>query len=340
MNHLPRRDFLSAGAGAAAWLASACGRRADRTRRKIVVSARPNLYMAAFYLAQDRGYFQQAGLDLDLQPLDEGYQTAALLAGGKLDIAFSALTSSMISAVGSGADLRIVAGMHRLTADCSDSGRLWGNRASFPRGLDNLATLKRDLTGRSVALNSLSSTNNYYLHLLLDKAGIPESDIKIVAVRYSEAVTAVINGRLDAFMCADQFSTQKVSESPRLVRGVGLVEILPGLQYRFVSFGKNLLHADPDVGARFLRAYFKGVVDFRNGLTPGFLDQFARSNSLDVDRARGSCRANAPVDGEIDDESIRGQVEWYFHRGFSPRDVTVSEIVDRRFLERALKEGA
>ncbi len=205
----------------------------------------------------------QAGLDLELQPVDEGHQVATLLAGGKLDVAFSALHTALVSAIANGADLRIVAGAHRLTAGCSDTGRLWGNRKSFPRGFDKLATLKRELAGKSIAINSLSNTNAYYLDVLLDQAGLQTSDVNIVQVRYSEAVTAVLNGRLDAFMGTDQFSVQKIADSPDLVRGAGLAEILPGFQYRFVSFGKNLLEADPGVGARFLRAYLKGVADFR-----------------------------------------------------------------------------
>ena len=338
--NLSRRNILGWGLGAAAWLGGGCGRRAHPAPRKIVVSVRPNLYMAAFYLAQERGYFQQAGLELDLQPVEEGHQVATLLASGKLDVAFSALLAPLVSVIGSGADVRIVAGGQRLTADCSDVGRLWGNRRSFPRGFDSLASLKREFAGKRMALNSLSNTNAYYLDVLLDKAGLRETDIKIVQVRYSEAVTAVLRGRLDAFMSADQFSVQKVADSPELIRGAGLVEALPGFQYRFVSFGKGLLQADPGVGVRFLRAYFKGVADFRKGQSPRFLDEFARSNALDVDRARVSCRSSNAVDGEIDADSVARQVEWYVKKGFCSQKAGAQQMADRRFLQRLQKEGA
>ena len=337
-----RREFAAAVIGACvAGITPGCKRReSSAAAARLVVSARPNLYMAPFYLAQERGYFRESGLSLELQPLDEGYQTATLLAGGKLDIAFSALTPSMISAIASGAELRIVAGCHRLAQDCSDTGRLWGNRASFPHGISSLAMLKQHLKGRRIGLNSLNTTNGYYLHVLLEKAGLAERDVTIVQVRYSEAVTAVVNGKLDAFMSADQFSAQRIADSPRLTAGVGLVEILPGFQYRFVSFGKKLLHGEPAVGARFLRAYHRGVADFRAGQTPRFLDEFARSNALDLDRARSSCRANNPQDGAIDDQSIASLARWYFSKGYCPRELGVAEIVDRRFLDLLAKGGA
>ncbi len=335
-----RRDFLRAGLGAAG-VSTGCAHRTNpRTVRKIVVSARPNLYMASFYLAQERGYFQEAGLHLELQPVEDGHQVATLLAGGKLDVAISALHTAMVSAIANGADLRIVAGAHRLSSSCSDTGRLWGNRKSFPRGFHQLAVLKHELAGKSIAINSLSNTNAYYLDVLLDQAGLKSTDVKIVQVRYSEAVTAVLNGRLDAFMGNDQFSVQKIAGSPELVRGAGLAEILPTFQYRFVSFGRQLLETDPSVGARFLRAYLKGVAGFRNGQTPGFLEDYARANGMQVDRARVSCRDNNPVDGKIDDDSVARQVDWYVKKGYCSKSVGLHQVVERRFLERLQKEDA
>jgi NitT/TauT family transport system substrate-binding protein len=296
--------------------------------------------MAGFFLAQERGYFEQAGLELELQPVDEGHQIATLLAGGRLDVAFSAIQSALINAIANGADARIVAGAHRLTAQCSDTGRLWGNRRSFPHGFGRLATLKRDLAGKSVAINSLINTNAYYLDVLLDKAGLQESDIKIVQVRYSEAVAALLNGRLDAFMGNDQIAVEKIAGTSDLIRGAGLIDVLPGFQYRFVMYGKELLRSDPGAGARFLRAYLRGIADYHSGATPQFLEDFARSNGLDVSQARITCRDNHPVDGAIDDDSVTRQVEWYVKKRLCSRKVDLTQAVDRSFLDRAQKEGA
>ncbi len=329
-----RRDFFALGAGAAV-AASGCVRRPASPRaHKIVVSARPTLYMAPFYLAQESGYFREAGLDLELQSVEEGYQTVALLAGGKLDVAFSSITSSLISAIGSGAEVRIAAGLRYLDSDCADTGTLYGSRARFPHGLDRLDALKRELRGKRVALNSRGNAHEFYLDTILEAAGMTESDIRIVPARFSEAVAAVRNGRVDAFISPEQFSLQNIAASPDLIRGVAVAQVLPGFQYSFVNFGEGLLHADPDIGARFLRAHLKGVRDFQDGRTPRYLDEFARSNGLDVDRARASCRGNCPLDGSIRRDSIRRMAEWFVRKGYCSRSVDDEQIVDIRFLDR------
>lgn len=332
-----RKTFLRLGLGAgAACLANGCARRTWSER--IVVSARPTLYMAPFYLAHESGYFREAGLDLELQSIEDGYQTVALLAGRKLDVAISSITSSLVSAIGNGADVRIVAGLRYLSRDCSDTGTLYASRAKFPRGLDSLATLKSDLRGKRVALNSRGNANEFYLDTLLDNAGLTEADVQIALVRFSEAVAAVRKGRIDVFMSPEQFSVQSIAGSPDLIRGLGMMQVLPGFQYSFLAFGSHLLNADPQIGARFLHAHLKGVADFRNGKTPRYLDDFARSNGLDVGRVRASCRDNCPPDGAIRRDSIQRMAQWFVKKGYCSREVSDKQIVDSRFLDGMRKE--
>src|ERR1700719_4301915 len=128
-----RRTFLESAAGASVWMTQGCARRsAAAPPAQLQISARPFLYMAPFELARESVYFKDAGLDLELQSIDDGNQTVALLAGGNLDVAFAALSASMFNAVVKGAGVKVVAGRRRLVPGCSDSGTLYGNRETFP----------------------------------------------------------------------------------------------------------------------------------------------------------------------------------------------------------------
>jgi len=335
-----RRTVLGA-AGAAAFLAGACRRnRAAGALDKVRVSLRPTLYMAPFYLALESGYFSDARLQLELLPVDEGAQTIVLLAGGKMDVAFGALPAALPSAVAQGAQVRLVAGRRRMTPDCSDSGTLYGNRARFPRGLARLPDLKQELRGKQVAINSRSNAAEFYLETLLSKAGLAPDEVNIQAIRFSEAVPAVINGRVDAFLAPEQFSAQTIADSPRLVRGIGVAEVLPDFQFTFTFFGGNLLGSKSEVGVRFLAALLRGARDFAHGKTPRFLDDFARSNGFDLARARLSCRGGETPSGAIDRQSIHLLTEWFAQKGYCPPGVTVDQMVDTRFLQQVHKLDA
>ena len=335
-----RRTVLGA-AGAAACLAAACRRnRAPGALDKVRVSLRPTLYMAPLYLSLESGYFSDARLQLELLPVDEGAQTIVLLAGGKMDVAFGALPAALPSAVAQGAQVRVVAGRRRMTPDCSDTGTLYGNRARFPRGLARLPDLKQELRGKQVAINSRSNAAEFYLETLLSKAGLTPDEVHIEAIRFSEAVPAVINGRVDAFLAPEQFSAQTIADNPRLVRGIGVAQVLPEFQFTFMFFGGNLLGSRTEVGVRFLAALLRGVRDFVHGKTPQFLDDFARSNGFDLARARLSCRGGEMPDGAIDRQSLRLLTEWFAQKGYCPQGVTVDQMVDTRFLQQVHKLGA
>jgi ABC-type nitrate/sulfonate/bicarbonate transport system substrate-binding protein len=333
-----RRAFLGASAGAASWLSEGCSRRASAKAAKVRVSARPYLYMAPFFLAHELGYFHDAGLDIELHTLNDGYETISLLAGGKLDVAFSALTASMVTAVAKGGQVAVVAGRRRLTPNCSDSGTIYGKRSVFPRGLATLSDVKREIRGKRIAINSRSSVNEFYLDTMLEKAGLRAGDVKTDVIRFPAAVAAVMSGHVDAFLAPEQFGTQPVSDSPRLVRGMAMAEILRNFQYSYVLFGQGLLHADLQIGAKFLGAYLRATQEFVDGKTPKFMDEFAQSNGFDVVRARDSCRGHETPDGTISHESVRMMAEWFLRKHYSPAPVTVDRIVDERFLDRVRRE--
>jgi NitT/TauT family transport system substrate-binding protein len=304
------------------------------------ISLRPTLYMAPLHLAMESGYFSDARIQLELLPIDEGAPSIALLAGGKMDVAFGALPAALLSAAAQGASVRVVAGRRRMTPDCSDSGTLYGNRAKFPRGLARPTDLKRELVGKHVAINSRSNSAEFYLETLLSNAGLGLNDVHIDAIRFSEAVSAVINGRVDAFLAPEQFSAQSIALSPQLVRGIGVSHFLPDFQFTFVFFGSKLLGSDGEVGVRFLAAFLRGVSDFARGKTPKFLDDFARSNGFDLERARLSCRDGETIDGSINRESLRLLTDWFVRKGYCPPGVTVDQIVDARFLQAVRKQPA
>ncbi|MDA0205317.1 MAG: ABC transporter substrate-binding protein [Acidobacteria bacterium] len=80
-----RRFFFLGGLGVLA----GCGSTVSQSGRPHIIAATPP-YVTTFpiYVAQEAGYFESAGLDVEFQEHPSSTTTTALLAGGEVDVSF------------------------------------------------------------------------------------------------------------------------------------------------------------------------------------------------------------------------------------------------------------
>jgi len=326
-----RRDWLGVFlmAPAAGWVGCS-GKRAAGTASRLRVSANPHLSMSGLYLAQELGYFAQAGLTVELRQIPNAVLAVPLLASSKLDVAFSALSPSFINAIAKGAHLRIVAGREIASPTCGSAGAVYGNRKAFPQGLAN----PRQLKGKRIAVNSRAGFSGFCLDVLLASAGLGPGEVRIVELRRSEASAALSGGQIDALL-ANDFDKDPVSLSPQVVRGVEMAQVLPNFQFSHVMFGERLLAGDPAIGASFLSAYLRGAQEFLRSRTPRFLEDHARAYGLDPKLAQAACRETFTPDGTIQLENLQYFIDWAVRKGYCPRPIRAAQLVDTRFLDRA-----
>jgi hypothetical protein len=139
---------------------------------------------------------------------------------------------------------------------------------------------------------------------------------------------------VDALVLNNDLDRDLASMSSQVVHTQGLAAIHPNFQVSHIFFGKTLLTANVDVGARFLAAYLRGAREFTRGKTPRFMQDYARTNRLDVKRVTQACRDTFALNGEVDMQSLRLFAEWAAWRKYTPRLADVSQLVDLRFLGR------
>ena len=330
---ITRRRLLAVAASLSpAWVG--CVRERALAVRRIRVSASRQLTMCSLYLAQELGYFRQAGLNVEIQDRGERAQLLPLMIGGEVDVAFLTLNPSFINAVGRGAPVRIVAGREMASPDCGDIGEILGRRQCFRRGFADL----RELRGKRVAYGNLGSFTEFCLETQLSAVGLKREELTAISLRRNEAVTALAGGKIDALVAQVGLDNDLAVILPEIVRSSGLASIFPSFQYSFILFGKRLLEGDPADGGAFLVAYLRGARDFLKGKTPAFLEEFARSMRLDADRARRACRNTFTPDGQVDLESLRRYVAWAVQRGYCPGAVDPAQLVDSRFLAEARRQ--
>src|SRR5215213_7433173 len=64
---------------------------------------------AGFYIALDRGYFREQGLDIEFVPFDSAARMVAPLSAGQLDVGGGSPSAGLFNAIARGIDVKLVA---------------------------------------------------------------------------------------------------------------------------------------------------------------------------------------------------------------------------------------
>jgi len=314
-----RRTALALLAGASL---AGC-RRASTAHRSIRVVVAPNISATPLYVADELGFFADEDIDIRTQVIAESLQMVPLVAAGRADVAFSSVTPAEINIVARGGRVRVVAARDAAVLGCTHE--VHGRRASFPNGFVHVAELK----GKRVAVTAATSLTAFILDLLLESAGLNTADVERLMMRHSESTAALLAGQLDAAVDMDRnFST------PDIIPGPSIAALVPGFQYSHIQFGERLLDGDLGLGTAFLRAYLRGVREYRGGATPRALSRIAAESAMSPVAVLHACRERLPEDGRVDRTTVQRMIDWSVRNGFANQSMDAAQIIDTRFLER------
>nr|WP_062608449.1 ABC transporter substrate-binding protein [Caballeronia calidae] len=170
------------------------------------VPEKPRLHLAAagvgfpylpFIIADSRGYFRQAGLDIEIGVFSGGAKALQAMMGGSADIVAGAYSNTITMAAKGQKLVSFVT-----LASCP--GWVFGTtRASH----DKVKTYA-DLKGMRIGVSSPGSSFHMGVNYLLSKAGVKPGDVSIIGVGSSAgAIAAARSGQIDALMSNDPVAT-------------------------------------------------------------------------------------------------------------------------------------
>ena len=158
----------------------------------------PSILSAQAYYAEQLGYFKKRGLDVQLQPMNNGAAMASAVAGGSLDIAFAEPVS-----LGNG-------DLHGLHFVYIASGIM--NTPAFPAaGLLVRADLgindAKSLNGKTIAVNAINTLSSISTQSWIDANGGDAKSVKFVELPLPQMTSAVDAGTVQAAYAGEPFFT-------------------------------------------------------------------------------------------------------------------------------------
>lgn len=288
----------------------------------------PNVQFAQFYLADQAGYYADAGLDVTLQnKIDPDLIT--LLGQGAVDIG-SGDGTSVIPAVSQGIPVVYTSTIY----------------GTFPavviaRADSGIATAE-DLRGKRIGIPGRFGTNWVMLQALLKEAGLTVDDVTIVEFPDFSQAAALQQGQVDA-------ATGFANNEPIQLRNAGIEPVVltvddavplpgPGL----VTGTKTLedkTEALKAFTAATLRAMDEIAADPQKGLDATFdavpdlaKDAELQRQILDATIATWKNARTGAALGSIDRDGWQQSLDFMAGMGLVPNPITVDQLVDESLL--------
>ena len=156
----------------------------------------PVTHCLPLYVAADRGYFVNEGLDVEMTPLAGGARILEALAAGAIDVGFSNVVSPMLGRA-QGFPFVAFTGGPVEDPEHRDHALL----VSLDSELQSIA----DLSGKVVAINTRRNIDHLMLLLLLESHGLEENAITLVEVPFPRMLAALQSGSVDVIAAAEPF---------------------------------------------------------------------------------------------------------------------------------------
>lgn len=323
------------------WL-SACGSSAlestavpDATLEvlDVKIASLPFIFMTPWYIAQEEGFLQEVGLNVEFVAVEGGAQAVSLAMQGEIDVAPGALTAGLFNAIARGGGGRMVAGSTQWSTEgCTYSGILAAKNGITKEQLNDPQVLR----GIDMQVKPADMTG-FYVDQLFQKAEITFNDINAVDLPTATLNEALKSGSLDLVQISEPWITV-ILQSGEAVLLVGAEEVVPNGQLSSIVFSQRIIKDNPEIGRRVMVAYLEGLAKYYEGKTERNVEIVVKNTQLDKEIVKAMCWPSLSEGGKPDISSILAYQEWALAQGLLDRVLQADEFYTAEFLEYAARQ--
>lgn len=296
---------------------------------------------AASFVAFERGYFSEAGLDVEFIYFQAAQPMAVAIASGDVDVGVTAISGALINLANKGA-IKVVGGaLHEEPG--IDGQMILVSRAAHDAGVTHPSKLK----GRTYGITQAGSSFHYMAHKIAAGEGFAGSEIKVKPLqKVGVIIGALKSGQIDAWSIVPHIA-KGLAKSGAVVNIGRISDYIPNYQVTTVFTSVANVKERPDTVKRFLSAFARGADDFNAALVDKTTSAEVAEDMVKLihkyvyasrpyEKAAPSIRNGAMrinKGARLNLGSVRDQLAWFQSEGLVSKDITMETLVDTQFVE-------
>jgi NitT/TauT family transport system substrate-binding protein len=315
-----------------------------RAAEEINIATLPFVSSSPLFIAKEKGYFADEGLDAKLTFFRAAQPVAVSIASGDADFGVTAFTGGFFNLAAKGALKVIGAQLHEEPG--YDGSAILASNKAFDAGLTSVDKLP----GHSFALSQVGSSFHYMIGHVAEKAGFDLSSMSLKPLQsVPNMIGALKSGQVDSMIIVPHIA--KPLANAKAAHIIGWVKDYVPYQVGGLFTSTRNIENHRDVVEKFVRAYQKGVADYRAALLAtdgdGKLVKSATTDEIlkivhkyvyaDQPEAKAypKIRNGAMFitkDARLDVQDVKKQIKWYQNQGFVSSDADPDKIIDTSFI--------
>lgn len=220
----------------------------------IHVGVVPSTSTGGLYIAKEKGYFTQLGLDVTIEDVRSASQMQAMVATNRLQVLGGAISAGLINGIAAGVPLKIY---YALALSPSAHNLL------IRPDLQGVLKTPADLKGRSIALNGRGTIDDYEINELLASVGLAFRDVDIKLVPLTSMAAALQNKAVDAAMMFPPLSTltEKNGVAVKWIEPEKYLRVAP-LLIAVGQLNTDWANTNAAAGRKYLEAILRGTREY------------------------------------------------------------------------------
>lgn len=292
-------------------------------------------------IAEGKGYYEEAGLEVEFVPFQAAQPMAVAIASGDVDFGLTAMTAGLVSLAERGA-VKIIGGALQETTEI-EGQKVLVSKAAHEAGV----TTPADLEGKRFGITTAGSSFHYMAHKIADGEGFERSTMELVPLNGVPAVIASLrSGQIDAWSIVPNIAEGLVASGDVFEIGT-IADYVDGYQVTTVFTSTEIAENNGELAEKFLAAFSKGADDYNAAFVDKTMSEEESAEIVamihewvytdrplaDADPAirAGAMRINE--NAKLNVASIEDQLEWFKSENLVPQDASIENLVDTSFVE-------
>lgn len=288
----------------------------------------PIMIYAPIYVALEKGYYAERGIDARPTPMNSGTDLAVMVSTNDLQIALSGIGPAFWNGLDSGLPLTLIAPGHEE-----------GNPVATPLmvGVESEITSVDQLSGKRVSVNAPGATE-YWLNAALQTGGLTIDDVQLEYLGFPDAVAALTANAIDAAMVGEPLATSAVQQgTARILSNDFDVE---GIQVTAVFSNNDWIDGNGETAANFIAGYLQACRDLidepNDPLNLAIINKYTE---VPVELIAEAVRPTYQPNGEFKIENLVALQEFFAGRDLMAYDGTIdpAEVIRQDVIDAAVE---